>query len=676
MPGVEIAVRPYEAPANLPDSTGAHLPEWNPGVSAATEEADTGSHLPEWQPKEDTTSDINVSGGEAITHGLFKGAALGAGPAFEGLAAAAGPEWNESQAAHDLAPIIGAAKMLHSHFAGNESDEVRKNYERGRKKAQEFEEAASEQHPLGYFLSQLGGALAVPVPGIAAASAGGRLLRGALTGGAVSGAAGAGEAISEGENVPGIAGRAGMGAAIGGVLGGTLGGVLGPRLPNLVPSAGERAAATAEKLGAPLPRGLASDYAGVRNATAKLQQVPIVGGQITKRVEAAKEAAGGQIGDIASTMAPAGNRAGADVILKPGLQAVIDKNHDTIDAAYDGVRAAIDRNAHYTMPRTEQVLNEIMAARKAAHWEDPAAGLGQFRRAAGGSTFEGAQRARVDARNAGNPTAQHPGFNKGDYNKLTRAMGVDLRDMAYTSGGNKALKAFDEADKQFGHLSEQNDRLAALLDAKGEGATATLLGAAKEKGGDTRLLAQLKASMRPDDFAQIGGTLLHELGKSGNDFSLAQFVTNWNKVSDGAKRVLFQPQHLRDIEDIVGMGAHIKKALTQETKSHSANLLILLDVAKDVALLTADIASGGLGVGTGIGATTTTGIGLLTHWLAQPAKAASMSAWSKAYRGLSQSRSPIRIAAFNLATKNLANNLGIPARNILAKAAGNNEEPQ
>jgi hypothetical protein len=153
-------------------------------------------------------------------------------------------------------------------------------------------------------------------------------------------------------------------------------------------------------------------------------------------------------------------------------------------------------------------------------------------------------------------------------------------------------------------LADENGLIQRLLNSRGEGAIATLLGAAKERGGNLRLLAQLRNSMAPQDFHTIGGLLLAELGHNAatGQFSLAQFATNFDKVSDGALHVLFSPQHLANIREIAGMGTHIKSALQATSKGQSGGLLVLLDVAKDVALLTADLASGGLGVGTAVGA--------------------------------------------------------------------------
>jgi hypothetical protein len=232
------------------------------------------------------------------------------------------------------------------------------------------------------------------------------------------------------------------------------------------------------------------------------------------------------------------------------------------------------------------------------------------------------------------------------------------------------VDAFDKAETEFGRLADQNNALRKLIDSGGEGAIATLLGAAKEKGGDIRLLAQLKGSMRPDDFNQIGGMLLTELGhnNASGEFSLAQFQRNFDKVSDRAKSVLFKPEHLKNIEDIAEMGAHIKKALKESSSSHSNGMIVMLDVAKDAALIGADIATGGLaGLGgkTLIGAGTTVAMYTLARWLGNPAKASSMASWNRARLGMMNHPTPARLGVYNLATRNLANNLGIPAESVM-----------
>jgi hypothetical protein len=639
---------------------------------------------------------------ESTLRGVGTGLTFGSAPALAGLAEASGmPELprEEDLAAMDpstgMTPnagrfLGGAFNMIRNWVSDHPDPKVTEAYHRGREAALSDQNLAQEQHPLAYFLGMLGGAALGPKFGGLgpAATWTGRFAQGARAGAAGGTAYGAGTALSEGKSAPEVIEDAGKGAALGIAIGGPFGAALGPRLA-ATGSAGARAARTAEDLGAPLPRELTSDSRLVQGTTAKLRSVPFVGSKVAERVEATQEAAGNRVGQIADTMTGGvTDRAAADALVRgtagpqaTGLRGVIEANRARIDRLYTAVRGQIDENAQFTMPRTQATLARIRANRAAAGHPDPGRGLEQFDNVSQGATFNGAHRARVDAREAGNPTAAHPGYNAADYNQLTRAMTTDLRDMvgaaaARHAGGTpanqraaatSALRAFDEAERAFGPIAEQNRLLSQLVDARGEGAISALLGAARDQGGNLRLLAQLRQSMPRQEFEQIGGTLLAELGqnRATGEFSLAQFTTNWNKVSDRAKGVLFPPQSRAVIDDIAAMGAHIKGALRESNTSHTASVIVLLDIAKDAALLGADIASGGLGVGSAVGAGSSAAAVMLGRWLAAPASAASIGAWRTAYQAAFNSPTPARVAAFNVATRNLAHNLNVPAERVL-----------
>jgi hypothetical protein len=553
--------------------------------------------LPDYEPKAPPSR--NIGAGEAAIRGGIDAASFGLTPAMQGLAEAgkATKEGQETESAMAGVPSeapgmetsgVGLAKVLQDRFGNHPNPEAREAYDRGRQQALDEQKSAQEQHPGAFLAGQFVGGMLTP--GFGAGTAGtlpARLITGGIAGGIGGGLYGAGEAVSEGKSAPEVMQSAGGGALLGAPTGAVLKGVVGPRVPRAPAgppvTAGQRAAATAEDLGAPLPRGLASDSPTIQATTAKLISTPFAGERIRRAVGDVSDAAGDRVGEIAGQMTGgATDRAAGDALVRPGLQQVIDDNHAAIDQAYGGVRGMIDQNARFTMPRTDATLNAIMRARAEAGHTNPAQGLEQFRNVARGATFNGAHRARVDARNAGNPLVPHPGYNAGDFNRLTRGMTADLREMVQQAAARRgqnpqrALVEFDGAERQFGRLSEQNDRLHALLNSRGEGAIATLLGATKEKGGDIRLLAQLRHSMDPQEFEQIGGTLLHELGHNAasGEFSLSQFVTNWNKTSDRAKAVLFSPQHLQNINDIVNLGEHIKGALKFANTSHTASTFI------------------------------------------------------------------------------------------------------
>jgi hypothetical protein len=370
-------------------------------------------------------------------------------------------------------------------------------------------------------------------------------------------------------------------------------------------------------------------------------------------------------------------RAGADVVVRPGVQTAIDVNRAAIDTAYNGLRGQIDSDVQrFTMPRTDAVLTQIMRDRQGAGWVDPAQGLEQFRNVAGGATFNGAHRARTDARLAGDVLNPHPGYNATDFNRITRAMTADLREMVQAAATNQApagrqaaLRAFDQAERQFGPLSEANGLLNRILNAPGEGGIATMLNAAKEKGGNLQLLAQLRQTMPAPQFNAIGGLLLSELGAStrlGGEFSLAKFGTEFSKLSDQAVNVLF-PQHVAtQVRDIAAMGRHIGEAMQDTSTSHSSNWLAMLDMFKDIALLTHDLtASGNFGRESLIAGATTAAMYGSAWMLGNPARIASTGAFMRAYRALTFGPTPARTAAFKIATRNLANTLGVPVDKMM-----------
>jgi hypothetical protein len=256
-------------------------------------------------------------------------------------------------------------------------------------------------------------------------------------------------------------------------------------------------------------------------------------------------------------------------------------------------------------------------------------------------------------------------------------MTQDIRALASASAHNQtpagraaALRAFDEAEREFGKLADANGILRKLIDSRGEGAIASLLAASKEKGGNVQLLGPLKRAMNKDDFNTIGALLLNELGHNNatGEFSLAKFVTGWDKTSPHAKRILFSPQHERDIEDIFGLGKHIKKALRDTNTSHTANAIILFELMQDTAVLAASGALAHLVSAPVLaGAAAATPALAFAHWLSSPASASAAAKWARARVGYYGHPTPARLAAYSLAVKNLSNNIGVPIGVITQK---------
>jgi hypothetical protein len=593
--------------------------------------ADFPTEAPQAQPP---SREVGI--GEALGKGFTTGASFGFAPAIEGLAAAAGPDYqpkldkdgNPVEMPNPMAPIVGAAKLIKEYFSDQKlSDlvtgghhDVADAYTRGREAALADQNLAKEQHPHAYLAGQLAGVVAMPVPGagaMKAATVGARAIGGLKAGAIGGGLYGAGEATSEGQALPDVAKSAGLGAAIGGPLGAGIGAAVGPRVRAAL-TPGEQAARTAQIIGAPIPKGLASDSRAVQSLTSASGSFPFAGAKIGSSLAKNAEAAGGVVGGS-------------------GVDQAIAANRSYIDSLYNGVRGQIDPDRVMPMPRTASTVENVKARRAAARQPNPSQGLEQFESVGTqGASFNGAHRARVDARDAGNVLTPHPGYNAADYNAITKAMTADIRAGVQAQGGSSALGAFDRAEKSFGPISDANKVLSKIQRAKGPDATLAELGYNPATG----------------------------------EFSLDKFVTAWNKLNPQARPFVPTPQHRDAIESIFQMGTQIKGAMRGRNTSHTSTPLLMYDIAHDAVIGGVAAARGLIKPGEMIGAAITAVPGLLLmHWLAKPAIASSMSAWAKAYRVATLGTpTPARVAAFNVATRNLANNLGLPVENVMRAA--------
>jgi hypothetical protein len=504
-----------------------------------------------------------------------------------------------------------------------------------------------------------------------------------LLGGGMGALGGAGEAVSRGADAGGIAGAATTGALLGGATGGALHGVLGPRAADLS-QPGQRAAAYAEsELGTPIPKGLAYGGPVSRWATGGVTKAHLPFSRRIRRLsEAAAEAGGERAEDIGARMrgGAAPERAISDIAARQGLQGIIDRNEDKINQGYNAWRAATDQGRAMPMPRLDAAVKDLIARRTRQHWRDPEIGLDQFQRAARGTDLESAHAIRASTRKLGKPGQEHPGYDAGEYRRLTGAMTQDIRDMTQATARTNptdALAKFEQAEANMRGLASENETLQHLADAGGETSITQLMRAATERHGNLALLRRLD----PKTKQLVGGQLLHELGYNPDTkkFSIEQFGRGWNQISNGAKSTLFNSTHVNDLNELANLGKVLKPGLAKETHgAHDVTPLIWMDIVDDATRAGAALGAGKATMLGTIGGAAGAAPGLLyAHWLSSPATTAAMSAWSKAYRGLAYGqRTPARIAMFNLATRNLSNQIGLPAQQIIQRALMHSPEAE
>lgn len=445
-------------------------------------------------------------------------------------------------------------------------------------------------------------------------------------------------------------------------------------------TSGQRAAATTQALGEPMPAGLASDSPTVQSATAKFQQIPWAGQKISSRMARSAGAAAEKVQGIATDLG-ATERAAADVTARRGVDDTIAANKARISNAYDELRANIDPDQPFDMPSTRAALATVLKERTKAGEPNPNLGLEQTQNVVNGVNgaggFNGVHKLRADLRDAGNPADPHPGYDAGQFRLLKSAVDADLKNgvRSVAADPNTAESLYNSAEITAQQYINENKALRQLQGAKGEGVISSIINATKEKGGNLRTIAALRRDMAPDDFAQLSGTFLNELGKGANGFSLAKFATEWgNKTSAGAKNVMFSPEHRKWLDNISSLGQHVKNVDQYVNHSNTSGALMLFELMKAGAEGVGAVAGGLVKPAGAIGAI---GYGAVVAtpalYLSRPATAAVMSKWVTAYRAASLGvPSPARIAQLKIATQNLANTLGVSpdmAWNIVAQNA-------
>lgn len=430
------------------------------------------------------------------------------------------------------------------------------------------------------------------------------------------------------------------------------------------------AAQTASDLGAPLPVGLATENKVAQAATKAAQQLPLVGPKIGEQAARTVQAAGNRVGDIADDLAGGVvDRASSGAMLRPSLKGVIESNNSRIDDAFSALRGMIDQEGGAELPTTEKIIKQIVSERQAAGHTNPNAGLQDVQNLVDkGATFDGLQRARSDIGNTLNFGEANPGFNAGDLKRVYGAMSRDMEHVVSQSAKEgiepqAAVTALHDANSTAAPIIEFNKTLQRLSGIKSdESLVGSLTKAAQDKTGNVKLLAQLRQSMPKEDFEQIAGTALSELGHSNSTgkFSLNQFSTKWEGLGDRAKGVLFSPDHKAALDNIAALGRHLKDADKFANTSNTAGAaawgkLIAGGAAAVGALAYGDVSLliKGLGAaGTGLA---------FARQLAKPAGASTIAKWTRAAVLADHGHTPARLASFRLATRNLLNNLGPPA---------------
>lgn len=156
--------------------------------------------------------------------------------------------------------------------------------------------------------------------------------------------------------------------------------------------------------------------------------------------------------------------------------------------------------------------------------------------------------------------------------EILDGVGSDIAGGLTAAGKPDAAAAYKVADAFWKDRVDQIDNvLAPIIGKKGDkGATATFEAVERLAGprGDPKRLARLMAAMPDDEANSVRATIISRLGQAvankqnaeGDVFSPDTFLTNWNKLSNRSRAVLFDPKTRAALDDLAKVTGGTKAA--------------------------------------------------------------------------------------------------------------------
>jgi hypothetical protein len=142
-------------------------------------------------------------------------------------------------------------------------------------------------------------------------------------------------------------------------------------------------------------------------------------------------------------------------------------------------------------------------------------------------------------------------ISRSELGRIYGALSDDLGESVARAGGARGLQLWQRANNLNRVVSARRERLAKVVGLQGDAAPAQvyqrIVAAAQSRGrADTRLLVEARNAMGSDNWRDFAGSYIGQMGRAGDGtFSPQRFVTEWNKLSDRGKQVLFDAAGMR-----------------------------------------------------------------------------------------------------------------------------------
>lgn len=434
------------------------------------------------------------------------------------------------------------------------------------------------------------------------------------------------------------------------------------------PTPGQEAAQAAGRIGVDIPRAAASDSMVVQRTGQALSNIPVGGSSLRKSAEEATT----QLG-LAADKAGA-SLTGSEVIpqqagatARTALERYIGPTTESrSDKLYTAVGSMVNKDVKTPLPATMAKVDEIASRRANAGIAGESGAIKEVMDAAtrpDGLNYFGIKDLRTSIGEKLRSGILPSDISQSELKQIYGALSDDLANSVKVSGGDRALAAFERANKYHSLVSGRRENLAKLLNTSDEGLFSKITQlAGSGASADAALLAQARKSIPQDEWAQISAAAIGRLGRdSAGNFSAPLFVRDYGKMSDAGKSILFNSTKdgkdlRRFLDDIYKVSERSKAWNRFSNPSGTAQNAIGVGQLAGFGAAGAKLAAGSL-VEPLTAISSVLGAWALSRALARSVTAAPVAQWSRAYEAAVLRPGASTLSTLQIASRNLANTL-------------------
>lgn len=333
------------------------------------------------------------------------------------------------------------------------------------------------------------------------------------------------------------------------------------------PSEGAQVAQAARDIGVTLPRAITSDMASVQQMGKVVANIPIAGQPLRKASKTAIE----QLDDVAKRTQDelgSGDRVLAGDRVRTGLHDYSKAMDGKIKGMEDALSATMNPDKLSPLPNTRRITAEIQKERFENANKSRSRAVAEVEEALSrdGMTFEGLRGLRTKIRNLRdvNPDALTTNdFEKAELARLYGALTDDLKLAAQNSGGKTALDEFNKVVSAEAKIAMDREALERVLgrNMSDEALSDKLFRMAGDKStANMADLAKVRQAVSDETWDELASSVVSRMGRApeGN-FTPERFSTEWGKLSQGGKSLLFKGETRKALDNIAAVSSRFKK---------------------------------------------------------------------------------------------------------------------